>query len=70
MTKNELRPERSHTNPRAGETLEGIARRELADRPLDEATRDLQSWNQHLLARIRSAELLPSDIVFLEPPLA
>jgi hypothetical protein len=60
---------RRFTQPRGGETLEQIAARELPDRPRAEAQAALESWNLHLVVRLgRGGGLLPSDIVFLEPP--
>ncbi len=61
---------RRFTQPHGGETLEQIAARELAGRPRAEALSALASWNLHLVVRLgRGGGLLPSDIVFLEPPL-
>lgn len=48
-----------------GDDLESVAARELAG--VDDATQQLQSWNLHLAAR-RTIGILPSDIVFTEPP--
>ena len=45
--------------------LAAIAQRELPD--LDDAAQQLLSWNLHLAAR-RTVGLLPSDVVFTEPP--
>ena len=46
--------------------------------PLEDAISQLQSWNLHVFMRRtagkdsheRSSEILPSDVIFLEPPLA
>jgi hypothetical protein len=50
-----------------GDDLETVAARELPG--VDDATEQLRSWNLHLAAR-RNVGILPSDIVFTEPPLA
>lgn len=54
-------------HPEPGDTLATIAARELGGPAED----DLASWNLHLAARAPigpPGSLLPSDIVFLEPP--
>lgn len=61
---------RRFVTPEPGDDLHAVARRELPD--ADDAANQLLSWNLHLAARAglgRSVGLLPSDIVFLEPPL-
>ena len=60
---------RQYTFPQAGDDLATIAARELAG--VDGAEQQLLSWNLHLAARAglgRSGGLLPSDVVFTEPP--
>lgn len=55
--------------PRPGEDLAAVAARVLPD--VEGAAQQLLSWNLHLAARAglgRSVGLLPSDIVFTEPP--
>ena len=55
--------------PQDGDDLASIASRELPD--VEGAEQQLLSWNLHLAARAglgRSVGLLPSDVVFLEPP--
>ena len=55
--------------PRLGDDLAAIAARELPG--LDDAAQQLASWNLHLAARAglgRGVGLLPSDVVFIEPP--
>ncbi len=55
--------------PQAGDDLAAIAARELPE--VDNGAQQLLSWNLHLAARAglgRAAGLLPSDIVFTEPP--
>lgn len=69
---------RQSIHPQAGDTWETIAERELSDQPQETAVAQLQSWNLHVFARriIDDATgemgnpILPSDILFLEPPLA
>ncbi len=56
---------RQHVFPEAGDDLATIAARELPD--VDGAEQQLLSWNLHLAAR-RTIGLLPSDVVFTEPP--
>jgi len=51
--------------PQEGDDLATLAARELPD--LADAAQQLLSWNLHLAAR-RSTGLLPSDVVFTEPP--
>ena len=61
---------RRFTTPQPGDDLAAIAARELPD--TDDAEQQLLSWNLHLAARAglgRSVGLLPSDVVFTEPPL-
>lgn len=61
---------RQYVFPLPGDDLAAIAARVLPDR--DDAAQQLLSWNLHLAARAglgRSVGLLPSDIVFTEPPL-
>ncbi|MEZ5376090.1 MAG: hypothetical protein R2733_06200 [Acidimicrobiales bacterium] len=60
---------RQFVSPQPGEDLAAIARRVLPGVP--DGLEQLQSWNLHLAARAganRSIGLLPSDIVFVEPP--
>ena len=62
---------RQHVFPQAGDDLASIAARELDG--VEDAEQQLLSWNLHLAARAglgRSGGLLPSDVVFIEPPLA
>jgi hypothetical protein len=55
-----------------GDTIAAIARRELPDDP--QASERLLSWNLHLVVRRSPSgapgQLLGSDIVYTEPPLA
>jgi hypothetical protein len=62
---------RNFVFPQPGDDFASIAARELASLP--DAEQQLQSWNLHLAARAglgRAVGLLPSDIVFTEPPRA
>jgi hypothetical protein len=56
---------RQHVFPQAGDDLAAIAARELPG--VDGADDQLLSWNLHLAVR-GPIGLLPSDIVFTEPP--
>ena len=68
---------RRSISPEAGDSWETIAARELNS---DEAAAvsQLQSWNMHVFMRPAAPEgsprhgkpILPSDIIFLEPPQA
>lgn len=60
---------RSYVFPQPGDDLAAIAARELPD--TEGAAQQLLSWNLHLAARAglgRAVGLLPSDVVFTEPP--
>lgn len=60
---------RQFVTPAPGDDLAAIAARELPG--VDGAEHQLLSWNLHLAARAglgRSVGLLPSDVVFTEPP--
>jgi hypothetical protein len=62
--------------PRANDDWDSIAARELPDMDREAAVNLLQSCNLHVFVRPRPPEgspragnpVLPSDIVFLEPP--
>ena len=56
---------RQFVYPQDGDTIASIAERELAG--VEGAEQQLLSWNLHLAAR-RSIGILPSDVVFTEPP--
>jgi len=58
---------RRHVFPDEGDDLAAIAARELPG--VDGAAQQLLSWNLRIAMR-GSVGLLPSDIVFTEPPLA
>ncbi|MFV0307508.1 MAG: hypothetical protein ACK5OX_07175 [Desertimonas sp.] len=60
---------RAYVFPLAGDDLGTIAARQFPG--VDGAEEQLLSWNLHLAARLGAASgvgLLPSDIVFTEPP--
>lgn len=60
---------RRFVHPKPGDDLASIATRELHDAP--DALDQLLAWNLHLAARAglgRAGGVLPSDVVFLEPP--
>lgn len=69
---------RRFIRPLPDDNWESIAARELSDQPLDEAAGVLQSWNFHVFMRPAAPDdspragnpILPSDIIFLEPPAA
>ena len=64
--------------PTEGDTWDVIAKRELPELAPEEALAKLQSWNLHVFMRAAGAmaapgggnPILPSDVVFIEPPLA
>lgn len=63
--------------PQDGDTWNTIAGREMPEESEADAISQLQSWNLHVFMRRvtskesheRSSEILPSDVIFLEPPL-
>jgi hypothetical protein len=62
---------RAYVFPHPGDDFTTIAARELPN--TEGAAEQLLSWNLHLAARAglgRSVGLLPSDVVFTEPPAA
>lgn len=73
-----LSARRRSIHPQAGDTWQTIAKREMPSEPAEAAVAQLQSWNLHVFARrvIDDATgemgnpILPSDILFLEPPLS
>ena len=77
-TTNSLSLQRKSTHPLERDTWESIATRELNDISLDQAVNLLQSWNLHVFMRPTAPKgssrgdnpILPSDIVFLEAPIA
>ena len=60
---------RKHVFPQAGDDLAAVAARELPG--VAGADQQLIMWNLHILARAGltgTIDLLPSDVVFTEPP--
>jgi hypothetical protein len=74
----ELGTVRRSTFPQEGDTWETIAVRELDTADTAAAVSQLQSWNLHVFMRPAAPEgsprhgnpILPSDVIFLEPPAA
>lgn len=64
--------------PQAGDTWASIGKRELPELSETEAVSKLQSWNLHVFMRAPAPAdspragnpILPSDVIFIEPPLA
>ena len=62
--------------PSTGDTWADLAGRALPGKPEAEAVGLLQSWNLHVYMRAsrgmgdKAHPFLPSDIIFIEPPLA
>ena len=73
-----LSKQRQSIFPLDGDDWDSIAARELSDVPVDDAVSQLQSWNLHVFMRRvagkdshqRLSAVLPSDVIFLEPPMA
>jgi hypothetical protein len=73
-----LSPCRRSIHPWEGDTWATIAARELPALPADEAEKLLQSCNLHVFMRRpppagsprHGNPILPSDVIFIEPPLA
>ena len=71
-------PARRSVFPRDGDDWGTIAARELRGTQAEEAVNLLQSWNLHVFMRPATAAegtepgnpILPSDIIFVEPPMA
>lgn len=69
---------RQSTFPLEGDSWESIAAREFPDADAAATVSALQSWNLHVFMRPAAAEgspragnpILPSDVIFLEPPRA
>ncbi|MFC4595706.1 hypothetical protein [Sphingobium tyrosinilyticum] len=62
-------PKRRFIQPSQTDDWNSIAERELPDVPREEAIESLKSWNLHLVFR-RISTVTPSDVVFIEPPVA
>jgi hypothetical protein len=75
----DLRPQhhmRAYVFPEPGDVLSSVAARQFPDDP--DAHQRLLSWNMHLVLRrsltaettqSKDPQLLPTDVVYLEPPL-
>ncbi len=71
MTVEPLSRQRRFTTPGPEETLATLAARALPETPPREAMDQIRSWNMHIFALRRQADLLlGSDVVFVEPPIA
>ncbi len=76
MTAPTLSRVRKSILPSAGDTWASIARRELPDMSEEAGIAGLQSWNLHVFMRAsmgmagKGNPILPSDVIFIEPPLA
>lgn len=78
MSTEELTRVRRSIRPTGDDNWASIAKRELPDRPVEKGVSDLQSWNLHVFMRAPAPQtspragnqVLPSDVIFLEPPLA
>ena len=74
----DMRNVRRSTSPQDGDTWESIAAREFPDEDAAAVAGQLQSWNMHVFMRPAAVAsspregnpILPSDIIFLEPPRA
>lgn len=75
---NSLNAVRRSTFPLDGDTWDSIATREFPQEDPATVASQLQSWNMHVFMRPAAAAgspregnpILPSDVIFLEPPLA
>jgi len=73
-----LSVQRRFVHPQEGDDWTAIAARELPDVSPEEAVSRLQSWNLHVFMRPAAPAgsprennpILPSDVIFLEPPQA
>jgi len=71
-----LSVQRRAIHPKAQDTWQSIAARELPDLPAEQAVSALQSWNLHVFMRPAAPAdspragnpILPSDVIFLEAP--
>lgn len=76
MSRDTLSPVRRSIHPRADDTWQTIAARELPDLAEAEAVQLLQSLNLHVFMRPAAPAgsprqgnpILPSDVIFIEPP--
>ena len=73
----ELSKVRRSIQPRGTDSWQSIAEREFPGESLDSAVQQLQSWNLHVFMRPAAPTespragnpILPSDVIFVEPPL-
>ena len=78
MAESELSTVRRSILPQAGDDWSAIAARELDGVDREQAVQQLQSWNLHVFMRAPAQEgspragnpILPSDVIFVEPPAA
>lgn len=78
MSSTNLSTVRRSILPQGNDTWESIAARELSGTAESEAVAKLQSWNLHVFMRASGAAgtvrgsnpILPSDVIFIEPPRA
>ena len=76
MDVEELSRVRGSVVPSMGDTWADISGRALPGTPEAEAVAQLQSWNLHVFMRAargatdQAHPFLPSDVIFVEPPLA
>jgi hypothetical protein len=76
MSSAPLPPRRRFIHPHHDDTWGSIAARELPGMPADEAEKLLQSCNLHVFMRPAAPPgsprhgnpILPSDVIFIEPP--
>lgn len=64
-----VEPRRRSVFPESGEQWEEFAQRVFPEQEVSSSVEQLQSWNLHISYRVPTGKLLPSDIVFVEPPL-
>ena len=64
-----IEPRRRSMFPQSGEQWQEFAARVFPDQDLNVTVEQLKSWNLHISYRVPTGKLLPSDVVFIEPPL-
>lgn len=78
MSDTKLSVVRKSIRPQAGDSWATIAERELPKLKTEDGIASLQSWNLHVYMRAPAPEgspragnpILPSDVIFIEPPMA
>ena len=78
MTDANLSVIRKFIRPQAGDSWATIAERELPKLQTEDGVASLQSWNLHVYMRAPAPEgspragnpILPSDVIFIEAPMA